>query len=125
MPRVARGVEARHAQRDDLALEAHAHAVERLAFGGRLLVLQGRKAGVAAQPGEHRVHGVRFACDGAVDALRRQQQHAAHALFVAQRLQRRAQGGAVGQVDKLVQGNGEIAGGDRVHERRAIEEEEG
>ena len=52
-------------------------------------------------------------------------QHAAHALFVAQRLQWRAQRGAVGQVDKLVQGNGEIAGGDRVHERRAIEEEEG
>ena len=105
---------ARHAERDDLSLEAYLHAVKRQPVGMGLFVLQRRQARVAAQKRQYRVHALGASGDGAVDAFGRQQQRAFDAVRFTARQQRRLQLGKVGKFDEFIQCSGqEIRHGDK------------
>jgi len=88
----------------DLALQPHFHAVERHGAGGGKLHVHIGAVGQGADRGQHRVDAFRRTGDGAVDPLVRQQQGAAHAMLVAQLLQRLAQVAIVVQAGKAIEG---------------------
>ena len=67
-------------------------------------MLQPRKWRLAAQPGQHRVHALRWAGNRAVNTLGGQQNQAFDSLRVTQHLQRHFELRAIRQIDKQVKG---------------------
>ena len=104
-------IEARHAEGDDLLLEADLEAAERHAGGTAFLVLQQGKRRHVAQFGQEPADFGLGAGDGAVDSLRGQQQCAADPPVFAHPVDRRLQAGETGQVHEPVERRDEeIAG---------------
>ena len=102
-----RRVHVRHAKGDDLAFQAHLHAVKRQRLCPSFLVFQCRQARIAAQISQYGVHANSRPGNRAVDAFGCQQQRALDVVGLATGEQWRLQGGVVRQLDKFVQRSGE------------------
>ncbi len=96
------GIDTGYAQRDDLLLQLHLGAIERLFVAVGFLVVDVSQARVAAKPVEQRIDRLAGAGYRTVDALLRQQQGALDAVFGKRREERVTQGDVVRQRYELV-----------------------
>ena len=100
----------RNAHGDDFLLQSHLHAQKGLVLGPAFLVLQIRKAGQAAQIGEHRLNTRLRPGDRAIDAFAGEQQGAEDVVRLAHRFDLPLQGRICGERSKLVQRSDKITG---------------
>ncbi len=119
VPGASQRIDLRLAHGDDLTLEPHFHAVERLlARSGQLHIERGA-IGQGADLRKHRGDALGTARNRAVDPLAGEQQRALDALRLAQRGQRRAQRGRIGEPGEPVQ-RGNRDGANRTWHRGSL-----